>query len=116
MPGKAEAMTPTEELFHLGPDRLEMTNVASDSTYETQLAAARAVYDAEMAALKASVFQGHGYEPYPVLFNRTTAWADKAPLLMGMKKSGDSGEGNSNKENKKKRKRKQKHGECERSV
>lgn len=105
---KAAAMTPTEELFHLGKDRLEMTNVASDSTYETQLAAARTAYDAEMAALKASVFQGHGYEPYPVLFDRTTAWSDKAQLLTGMKKSGDSAEGSSNKENKKKKLQKKK--------
>ena len=68
----------------------------------SRLAAARTAYDAEMAALKASVFQGHGYEPYPVLFDRTTAWADKAQLLTGMKKSGDSAEGSSNKENKEK--------------
>ena len=50
-----------------------------------------------MEALKASVFQGHGYEPYPVLFDCTTTWAEKEPLLMGLKKSSYSAEGNSKK-------------------
>jgi arylsulfatase A-like enzyme len=106
-PGKARAMTPTEELFHLDQDRVEMTNLAGDPRHATSLAAARAAYDAEIAAMKASVFQGNGYEPYPVLFDRTTAWADKAPLLTGMKKSGDNAEGSSNKK-KKLQKKKQK--------
>ena len=103
---KAAAMTPTEELFDLSQDRVEMANVAGDPSHETQLAAARAAYDAEMAALKASVFKGHGYEPYPVLFDRMTAWANKEPLLVSMKKSGESGEGNSKKEIKKNRQKK----------
>ena len=35
--------------------------------------------------MKASIFPDHGYPPYPVLFDRTTPWADKEPLLKGMK-------------------------------
>lgn len=101
--GKGRTMKPTEELYHLDRDRIEMTNVAGDSTYETPLAAARAAYDAELVAMKASVFEGHGYGPYPILFDRMTAWAEKEPLLAGTKKSSDSGEGKSKKDSKKKR-------------
>jgi arylsulfatase A-like enzyme len=101
--GDKAAMTPTDELFHLGQDRMEMANLAGDPSHATQLTAAHAAYDAEMAALKVSVFQGHGYEPYPVLFDRTIAWADKEPLFKGMKGGGDSGAGESAKASKKKR-------------
>lgn len=52
-------MEATEELFQLTQDRIEMTNVASDS----QLAAARNAYDAELAAMKTNVIKGHGHEP-----------------------------------------------------
>ena len=50
-------------------------------------------YDAELAELKAKVVTGHGYEPYPVLFNRTVAWDQKASLVKGRKqKDADAGE------------------------
>lgn len=76
-----EGMTPTEELFHLVKDRGEMANVAGDPKFAAQLAAARRAYDAAVAQMKATVIKGHGYEPYPVLFDRTTPWAAKEPLL-----------------------------------
>lgn len=74
-------MTPTEELFHLAQDRIEMLNLANDPRRAAELAAARNAYDAELAALKAKVVKGHGHEPYPVLFDRTAGWEKKEPLL-----------------------------------
>ncbi len=84
-------MTPTEELFHLTQDRFEMVNVASDPARASDLAAMRKRYDAELAFIAARVVEGHGYEPYPKLFNRTLAWSEKAPLLKGVK-PGEEGE------------------------
>jgi arylsulfatase A-like enzyme len=84
----ADGMKPTEELFHLAKDRIEMANVASDSQLAAQLAAARNAYDAELAAMKAKVIKGHGHEPYPVLFDRTSSWATKEPLLKLTKGNG----------------------------
>lgn len=86
-------MKPNEELFHLAQDRVEMANVADEPRHATPLAAARAAYDAELAAMKATVVKGHGYEPYPVLFDRTTAWAKKEPLLKLTSGKGGSEEG-----------------------
>ncbi|MEZ6129583.1 MAG: hypothetical protein R3C59_12945 [Planctomycetaceae bacterium] len=79
------ALKPTEELFHLHEDRLEMHNLAADPSFATPLAAARAAYDAEVAAMKGKVFQGHSYEAYPVLFDRVTLWEAKEPLLKRLK-------------------------------
>jgi arylsulfatase A-like enzyme len=74
-------MKPTEELFHLSKDRIEMVNIAKGSEFAAELEKARAAYDAELVAMKAKVIKGHGYEPYPVLFDRTTPWEKKEPLL-----------------------------------
>lgn len=74
-------MKPTEELFHLAVDRLEMNNVASESQFAAQLTAARVAYDAELEAIQAKAIQGHGYGSYAQLFDRTSSWATKEPLL-----------------------------------
>jgi arylsulfatase A-like enzyme len=86
------AMKPTEELFFLAKDRIEMFNLAGDSKFAGQLAAARDAYDAELAAMKAKVIKGHGYEPYPVLFDRTSSWEIKELLLQFTKVAGSSAE------------------------
>jgi arylsulfatase A-like enzyme len=81
-------MTPTEELFHLARDCIEMLNLARESRFPADLATARNAYDVELAALKAKVVKGYGYEPYPVLFDRTSAWEKKEPLLRATKARG----------------------------
>ncbi len=103
-------MKPTEELFHLTQDRIEMANVASDSQLAAQLATARNAYDAEIAAMKAKVIKGHGHEPYPVLFDRTSAWETKEPLLKLTKGNGGGEEEGSTtpKPNKKEERKKKK--------
>ena len=101
------AVKPTEELFHLAADRTEMNNLAADTGLTSQLAIARAAYDAELAAMKARVIQGHSYEAYPILFDRTTSWESKEPLLKQIIGSGASegGGGDANTEGRKKAKR-----------
>lgn len=94
-----KGMKPTDELFHLGNDRIEMVNAAGDANYAKELNAARAAYDIELAAMKAKVIKGHGHEPYPLLFDRATAWEQKEPLLKLIK--GDDGEGEGKSQKKK---------------
>jgi hypothetical protein len=70
-----------------------MMTLVKDPDYATELAAMRRRYDAELAAIKANVVQGHGHEAYPILFDRTVAWDRKSPLLKAVKpKQGDEGE------------------------
>ncbi len=87
-----KGMKPTEELFHLAQDRIEMGNIATDSQFSAQLATARTAYDAEIAAMIAKVVKGHGHEPYAVLFDRTSAWETKEPLLKLTRVRGGEGE------------------------
>ncbi len=95
---KGGEMTPTEELFHLTNDRIEMVNVASDANFSAHLGAARTAYDTELAAMKAKVIKGHGHEPYPVLFDRTSSWETKEPLLklITAKSANEEGKGSPN--------------------
>ena len=101
------AVKPTEELFHLAADRTEMNNLAADTRLTSQLAIARAAYDAELAAMKARVIQGHSYEAYPILFDRTTSWESKEPLLKQIigSDASEGGGGDANTEGRKKAKR-----------
>ena len=88
-----DGMKPVEELFHVGQDRYEMATLASEPNYARELRTMRHHYDTELAAIKAKVVPGHGYEAYPILFDRTIAWDEKAPLLKGKNSVGaDEGE------------------------
>jgi arylsulfatase A-like enzyme len=74
-----KGMKPVEECFHLAADRGEMTRMTG--AQHAAIATARIAYDAELTALRTTVIRGHGYEPYPVLFDRTTPWQKKEVLL-----------------------------------
>jgi hypothetical protein len=68
-------------LFHLSQDRIEMPNIAKGSHFSAELEKAREAYCVQLAALKAKVVRGHGYEPCPVLFAPVSAGETKEPLL-----------------------------------
>lgn len=85
-------MKPTDELFHLGRDKYEMRNVASDPEAMHALAMMKQSYDKELAKLAEGVISGHGHEPYPKLFDPGLSWEKKATLLHKPRK-GDSEEG-----------------------
>lgn len=74
-------LKPTEELFHVGQDRFEMANSATDPSHAATLAQMRKLYDEQVARIERDVVRGHGYERYPVLFSRTVGWERKIPLL-----------------------------------
>jgi arylsulfatase A-like enzyme len=101
------AVEPTEVLFHLPVDRTEMTNVASEARFASQLATAREAYDAELAAMKTKLISGHGYEAYTVLFDRATSWDSKVPLLIRIvgKDASEGGRGEQKSDDKKKAKK-----------
>ena len=86
-------MKPTEELIYVGQDRYEMATLANEPNYAVELATRRRHYDTELAAIQAKVVPSHGYEAYPILFNRSVAWDEKSPLLKAQKSMGtDEGE------------------------
>jgi arylsulfatase A-like enzyme len=78
-------MKPAEELFQVNRDRMEMINLATQAPQA--LASARDAYDREMARMRTSVIRGYGYEPYPILFDRTTPWKSKQSMLPQTKPS-----------------------------
>ena len=84
-------MQPTEELFHVAQDRAEMVNVATESKNAAVLATMREHYDTELAALKAGVVSGHGYEVYPICFDRNIPWSEK-PLVSKARVNAGAGE------------------------
>ncbi|MCB1208554.1 MAG: sulfatase [Verrucomicrobiales bacterium] len=80
-----EGMKPTEELFQLSTDGIEMFNTAENTPQADQISTMRDFYDQELAKIAANVVSDHGYENYPTLFSRTIPWGQKAPLLTAKK-------------------------------
>ncbi|WP_139956970.1 sulfatase family protein [Flavicella sediminum] len=76
-------MEPTEELFHLGKDRLEMANLASNPAYKKQLKKMRSLYDKKLKHLAKHVVKEHDYPKYKILFDRKANAAEKKPYLTG---------------------------------
>ncbi len=100
----ADSMKPTEELFHIGHDRFEMTNTASDPNYATTLEAMRKQYDEQLDHVARDFHRDYGYESYPSIFSRTLPWEQKAEFLKSMKGKDAASEGEATDKPKKKRK------------
>lgn len=70
-----QTMEPTEELFHIGNDPLELNNLASNPDSKSLLKKMRQNYDQELTAWKN---QAHPlYQKYGTLFDRSIAWQSK---------------------------------------
>lgn len=76
-------MKSTEELYHIGEDRLEMTNKANDPSAERQLNKMRSLYDLQLDKIKKEGTKDNLYEKYTILFDRNSTAADKKPYLVG---------------------------------
>lgn len=72
-----ENMEPTEELFHLGKDPLEMTNLASNPEAASLLKKMRARYDEELERWKSESVPFHRYPQYGTIFDRGISWKEK---------------------------------------
>jgi arylsulfatase A-like enzyme len=76
-----EGMTPKEELYNLNNDPYEMNNLATNSKYNKQLEKLRGIYDSEVEKWKKERIEGHAYEIYDKLFDRSLAWSEKDGLM-----------------------------------
>jgi arylsulfatase A-like enzyme len=77
---QSEGMVPTEELYKLAEDPGEMHNLAGCPDHADALARLRALYDEAVAHIRDTADQTKRYEDYATLFDRHTAWEDKAEL------------------------------------
>lgn len=75
-----KGMNPTEELFDLDKDPLELTNFASDPGTKEILEEMRERYDRELALWKERAVK-ESYRIYGTLFDRNVPWEKKAALL-----------------------------------
>ncbi len=76
-------MKPTEELFNVGNDRLEMENLAANNEYQYKLKEMRKLYDKHFTHLVENAVDFNDYRKYEVLFNRKENVGAKASYLRG---------------------------------
>lgn len=80
-----DEMQPTEELFDMENDKLEMRNLAADPKYAQALESMRMEYDNELERWKASAAPSH--VTFGLLFDRTVPWpAKEAEMSAGKMK------------------------------
>ena len=79
-----EGMTPTEELFNIAKDPLELKNLADHPEHQPDLNNLRGMYDKELAAWKKNAVEA--YQPFGTYFDRTVPWAMK-PIKKEQKKN-----------------------------
>jgi arylsulfatase A-like enzyme len=70
-------MKPTEELYNIASDPLEMKNLANDSETQAVLESMRGKYDAELTKWKQEAVSYNNYQQYVTLFDRTIPWNQK---------------------------------------
>lgn len=104
-----DQMKPTEELFNIGKDRLEMTNKVTDESSKDQLNKMRELYDEQLNKLKKEATKDNLYQKYSILFDRNSSIEDKQQYLIGKyvdstKKEKKKGKKKKGKKNKKKKK------------
>ena len=76
-------MKPTEELYHISLDPLEMKNMASDANSLNELNTMRAKYDAGLKRWKKEAVSYNNYQQYVRLFDRTISWDQKKCNYIG---------------------------------
>ena len=70
-------MTPTEELFNLNTDPLEMTNLASNDQYTSMLEKMQSKYDSQLQHWEKEGVSYNKYPKYVTLFDRSIPWEKK---------------------------------------
>ncbi len=70
-PYSDKKMKPTEELYHLAQDPLELTNLVEDASKSADLDRMRATYDRAVEDWKEHAVPYHNYQPFGKLFQRS---------------------------------------------
>ena len=78
-------MKPTEELFNLKNDPLELTNLVQVPEHKKNLGMMRKNYDVQLKHWKKEAVKGNGYQKYITLFDRHLEVAEKANILPSKK-------------------------------
>ena len=79
---------PTEELYCIQQDRLELTNLAADAAQGSVLEQMRSVYDAAIAAWREQAVPYHRYAEFGVIFDRRVRWSEKRGLVRERSEAG----------------------------
>jgi arylsulfatase A-like enzyme len=80
-----DEMKPTEELFNLKNDPLELTNLVQVPEHKKKLGMMRKNYDVQLKHWKKEAVKGNGYQKYITLFDRHLEVAEKANILPSKK-------------------------------
>jgi len=78
-------MKPTEELFNLKNDPLELTNLVQVPEHKKKLGMMRKNYDVQLKHWKKEAVKGNGYQKYITLFDRHLEVEEKAKILPSKK-------------------------------
>lgn len=78
-----QRMQPVEELFHVGNDRLEMKNLATETQYAAQLKHMRKLYKKHYKTMVNDLAPYNNYQQYKIFFNPKSKAEDKKPYLQG---------------------------------
>lgn len=72
-----DGFEPTEELYHLEADPMELVNRADLPEYEQTLQQMRRLYDERLEHWKSEAVEYNNYQPYGTIFDRNVAWSAK---------------------------------------
>lgn len=73
---------PTEELYHLAADPLELKNLAADADHKATLVEMQRLYDQQVAAWKVLAVPYNDYRKYSTIFDRSLPWPQKRALVL----------------------------------
>ncbi|PHS04871.1 MAG: acetylglucosamine-6-sulfatase [Blastopirellula sp.] len=77
----AKGFEPTEELYHLSKDPLELTNQSDNPEYVSAMQQMRQVYDKHLSKWQSEAVSYNNYQRYGTIFDRNATWSDKELLL-----------------------------------